>query len=662
MAKSSNLNGIGVLVTRPEHQAGHLCDLIAAAGGRPIRFPTLAIRDLGDTPAVDERLAKLADIHIAIFISPNAVRFGLPAIDRHGGLPEGLLLATVGNGSALALQAALGREPDIVPTDNYDSEALLALPALQQVAGQRILILRGEGGRELLADTLRERGATVEYAEVYRRECPEPTDGRDWLEKADIITVTSSESLQNLVEMTPALQRALLLSKPLVVISERTARLAATLGFRQPPVLTARAGDEAILDGIREWADSQLPHHGTITMSEETEITEIPEEKEHLPEKQSSGSSGTFLAVAIALAAAGGGYYLWQQQQAMHLESRKIEQKIASLRSSLEERQTTQSRRINALEGHQHPETAEQLARVEALAYELRSRVGQERREWAVAEVEYLLRVAGLRLKLEHDRNTALAALQEARARLADLEQTVFWPVISQIEEDIDKLSAISLPDRDRIAAELASLASEVENWPTIVDESTAQEQEPSPGNETTEQANGGDDWKAKLSGIWQDIRGLVTIRHDGAIPRPMLHPEHQYFLRQNLQLKLEAARLALLGGNSHIFRDSLEDASSWLERYFDTTSTPISEARLRLNELQALDIQPSLPELGNSIELLRQASLRLPARNEAASAESESDGDTLSEEANQPEEGNAGQNSPAPSDGSVTAPAGNGK
>jgi uroporphyrinogen-III synthase len=258
MAKRSELNGLGVLVTRPAHQAGQLCELIAAAGGRPIRFPTLAIRDLSDTPAVDERLAHLADYRIAIFISPNAVRFGLAAIARHGGLPAGLKLATVGNGSAVALERALGRAPDIVPTDAFDSEALLALPALQQVAGQRLLILRGEGGRELLAETLRQRGATVEYAEVYRRECPAPPDdGQDWLEKADIISITSSEALNNLVTLTPVSQRSRLLSKPLVVISKRTAQLATELGFHQPAIVTRLAGDEAILEAIRDWSQRE---------------------------------------------------------------------------------------------------------------------------------------------------------------------------------------------------------------------------------------------------------------------------------------------------------------------------------------------------------------------------------------------------------------------
>ncbi len=254
MASRPDLNGLGVLITRPAHQAGHLADLVAAAGGRPIRFPALAIRDLSASPAVQSQLALLADYHLAIFISPNAVRYGLSAIHRHGGLPAGLRLATVGKGSANALEQALGNAPDIVPTDNYDSEALLALPALQTVTGQRILILRGEGGRELLAETLRQRGATVDYLEVYRRECPDTSESEpDWLDKADIITITSSEALHNLLSLTAEARRSELLAKPLIVVSERTAALAKQLGFRHPALVASRAGDEAMLQALFDW-------------------------------------------------------------------------------------------------------------------------------------------------------------------------------------------------------------------------------------------------------------------------------------------------------------------------------------------------------------------------------------------------------------------------
>ncbi len=257
------LNGIGVLVTRPAHQAGPLCDRISSAGGRPIRFPLIAIRDLSTTPEVEARLTALETYHIAVFISPNAVAIGLAAITRLGGPPPALKLAAVGQGSARALERVLGTPPDIVPKDRFDSEGLLMLPAMQTVEGQRILILRGEGGRELLAETLRRRGATVDYVELYRRERPPPDSAeRDWQSKTDIITITSGEALHNLIALTSPQARSALLDMPLVVVSERIAALARDLGFRRPAIITDQAGDEAILQALAQWVQQQPTDQG----------------------------------------------------------------------------------------------------------------------------------------------------------------------------------------------------------------------------------------------------------------------------------------------------------------------------------------------------------------------------------------------------------------
>ncbi|MCW8918166.1 MAG: uroporphyrinogen-III synthase [Gammaproteobacteria bacterium] len=250
----TELSGLTILVTRPAHQAAPLCRLIEAAGGEPLRLPALVIHDNGDDPALRQRLAHLSDYQIAIFVSPNAVTFGLDAIRRSGGLLDSLLLATVGKGSANALCQQSGRRPDLVPRESYDSEALLQLEPLQHVSGKRILIIRGSGGRELLAETLRQRGARVDYAEVYRRAPPPPPADTQWLKRTDIITLTSGEALGNLVTLTPQALRDTLYEKPLVVVSERAAQRARQLGFRREVLVTPLAGDAAIVATLIEWA------------------------------------------------------------------------------------------------------------------------------------------------------------------------------------------------------------------------------------------------------------------------------------------------------------------------------------------------------------------------------------------------------------------------
>ena len=249
-----DLRGYTVVVTRPEHQAGNLRCLIEAAGGQVILFPVLAIAPPQDPQAVLVVLNRLAQFDLAIFISPNAVDYGLRYAVQVGGLPSQLQIAAVGAGTARALQAA-GHPPTLVPEHDFNSEALLALAALQQVAGKNVVIFRGEGGREHLADTLRSRGAQVEYVQVYRREKP-PVDRTvlldAWARKGiSAIVVTSNESLQNLYDMVGSEGQAYLGDTQLVVVSQRAVELARRLGVRCTPVVAERAGDDAIVAALK---------------------------------------------------------------------------------------------------------------------------------------------------------------------------------------------------------------------------------------------------------------------------------------------------------------------------------------------------------------------------------------------------------------------------
>lgn len=250
----TELKGLTILVTRPEHQADSLCHLIENAGGQALRLPALTILDNSDNPATRQTLQQLADYDLAIFISPNAVRFALAAINQFAELPPQLKLAAVGKGSAHTIKSLTGREADLVPSERFDSEGLLALDELQQMGGKRVVIFRGNGGRELLAETLHQRGAEVDYAEVYRRECPPALDdGDDRITKADIIVVTSSEGLGNLVTITPASQREKLLNTSLLLVSERATKVAYQLGFKGDCLVSAKAADSAIIETLKAW-------------------------------------------------------------------------------------------------------------------------------------------------------------------------------------------------------------------------------------------------------------------------------------------------------------------------------------------------------------------------------------------------------------------------
>ncbi len=248
MAEAS-LSGLGVLVTRPAHQAGELVAAIEAAGGRAIRFPTIEIVPRNDAD-VERDAADLGEPDIVIFVSANAVRFGL-------GYAGSASVAAVGPATAAAIEAA-GRDVDIRPAEGFDSEHLLAEAALEDVGGKTVLIVRGNSGRELIADTLRGRGAIVEYLAVYERRAPAADTGeieRAW-QAGDIgaVTVMSVETLLNLVALLPDSSRESLGQTLLVTPAARVIKEALDLLPGIPTALAKSPAADDIVDAIAEHA------------------------------------------------------------------------------------------------------------------------------------------------------------------------------------------------------------------------------------------------------------------------------------------------------------------------------------------------------------------------------------------------------------------------
>ncbi|MCU7877534.1 MAG: uroporphyrinogen-III synthase [Candidatus Thiodiazotropha sp. (ex Lucinoma borealis)] len=247
-----DLKGRGILVTRASHQSEGLSRLIQGCQGRAVCFPALEIVASKRVEQALELLRQSWDV--MIFISPNAVHYALGLLPD--GRMQGRLLAAVGRATAAALEGA-GYGIDLLPVDRYDSEGLLMLPPLQQLIGQKVLIVRGEGGRPFLGNSLQARGAEVGYAEVYRRVRPK-TDPEPllkcWTQEIDLVIATSNEVLQNLIEMLGEKGLPLLQRTPLLVISERMRREAENRGFKTV-LLASGADDIAIMTAIRNWTD-----------------------------------------------------------------------------------------------------------------------------------------------------------------------------------------------------------------------------------------------------------------------------------------------------------------------------------------------------------------------------------------------------------------------
>lgn len=256
MSAVGPLAGKTVVVTRPQAQAAPLAAAIVAAGGVPLVFPLLEISPAVDPQPLADAVARLGDYALAVFISPNAVDYALPAILARGAWPAALIPAAVGQGTVKAL-AGHGVAGCIAPSERFDSEALLELPELaaERLNNQRVAIFRGDGGRELLADTLRQRGATVDCIPCYRRSGPSAGVApliAAWRQgKLDALTVSSSEGLRYLVDRLDAEGRAFLQDTPLFVPHARIAETARALGLNN--IILTDPADTGILAGLRAY-------------------------------------------------------------------------------------------------------------------------------------------------------------------------------------------------------------------------------------------------------------------------------------------------------------------------------------------------------------------------------------------------------------------------
>ena len=249
------LHGVGVLVTRPEQQAAALCRLLEARGAQAFLFPTIAIRPAGERRALALALGPIDRFDRIVFTSANAVRFGAALLDDR----RDLTLAAIGPATARALNQA-GYRVALQPADRIDSEGLLALPAFERVAGARVLIVKGAGGRDLLEGELARRGAEVLTAEVYRREPVQPGAAElarleGWLREdlVQVVTATSAEVGAHLLALGSPALRAQLASRLWLVPGSRVAAALREHGLTASLLVAASAEDQDLIAALVAW-------------------------------------------------------------------------------------------------------------------------------------------------------------------------------------------------------------------------------------------------------------------------------------------------------------------------------------------------------------------------------------------------------------------------
>jgi uroporphyrin-3 C-methyltransferase len=236
---------------------------------------------------------------------------------------------------------------------------------------------------------------------------------------------------------------------------------------------------------------------------------------------------------------------------------------------------------------------------------------------WLLAEAEYYMQIGNAQLQLGGNPVQAALAMRLADEKILQLADPALTDIRRALSDEIRALDAIDTPDIEGIALALASLASAVDQLPldNEIDTPVAT------GNDAEVEADGMDRLIASLKKTASDV---VSVRRSDDTVRPLIAPEAQYFLRANLALQFQAARIALLRGEQGLFDQSLDDASHWLSRYYDTGDAAVRSALQSVNEARQSVLPVSVPDISGSLRLLREYRVRSGSALPAAAGDDE--------------------------------------
>lgn len=329
-----------------------------------------------------------------------------------------------------------------------------------------------------------------------------------------------------------------------------------------------------------------------------------------VPQTSSAGARraaawiGVALIVLIVVLAVAGGLLLREQSQRLAAQDAKLATLTQQL-TLLQTRSALKSQLDTALAASQQNLKAlgDRLDSMDAALTDLRQRSEEGRDSWIRAEAASLLEAANEELEINANPGLALKALAAADARLKLLSDPRLIPVRQQIARESTALHAVPQADIEGMALDLASLADAVDSLPL---KRVAPEHY---------QPTGSHNAVAAKSTLWQRLKAsvsrlfaaLFTVRHRAARIEPLLPPDQEFFLRRNLELRLAAARAALLNRDGAAFKTSVRTAHDWLAHYFNVQDAGVKAALDQLAQMQTQDISPALPDISASLMLLRK-------------------------------------------------------
>ncbi|MBS9429866.1 uroporphyrinogen-III C-methyltransferase [Photorhabdus akhurstii] len=326
---------------------------------------------------------------------------------------------------------------------------------------------------------------------------------------------------------------------------------------------------------------------------EQTKTTvENSQQPETEPQKQKrSGTLKNMIAIAIMLAIGGGLYYYGQQQShLLSAENHELRQQLESLK----QQQSQDKQHIEALFKEQSQALSHFSAQNEQLGnslQELQAKISalssSDVKSWLLAQADFLVKMAGRKLWNDQDIVTAAALLKNADASLAEMNDPSLIEIRRAITQDISTLSAISQIDFDGIILRVNQLSNQVDNL-RLADNTT----DGSPMDEDNDELTGTlSEWRQNLSKSWKSFMdNFITIRRRDTAAEPLLAPNQDIYLRENIRARLLIAAQAIPRHQGEVFKQSLETVSTWVRAYFDINDP---NTKAFLEEIDSLSQQP---------------------------------------------------------------------
>jgi uroporphyrin-3 C-methyltransferase len=345
--------------------------------------------------------------------------------------------------------------------------------------------------------------------------------------------------------------------------------------------------------------------------------------------KQQKLSKTAVLALIIALAATAGvgGLYYWDMQQQAVIKQDVLQQTQQSLTNN--DRKTQQSlasieQKVKQLLAQQQAEFSNRLSNdIEKIRTDSQVKITQLEKtverlsqnqpsDWLLHEAEYLIRIATRTLWLEHNTGATISLLQDADMRLKELKDPDFLPIRQLIREDIAQLKLIPTVDNEDTIMTLMAMSHQITRLPL------AMVKIPNDENQDVDftLSDNTDDWQENLAKTWKKILAdFITVRRSSGDVKPLMSPQHQQNLRENISLKLQLAQWAISEKKQKVYNQTLNEVQQWLTEYFDMENVVSQSFFQSIQQLKTEIISYDYPSTLSSLKAIRKKLAEKPLR-----------------------------------------------